>query len=161
MSIIIPYKGERLYNQEGAFITPKGEIIYTYGDHEKYSLDYCENCLTKEEQELYDLWLEGEGSHHWHRYADFMVLILQFDKVEIIRRECITTTSPIPHVKYYNYYLMDWNIDTTLCPKIYNYETKRFQFKENRDWYYDGIAEEEINNIKKRVKKEDRHLFFK
>ena len=41
MSLIIPYKEKELYDNEGAFIKPDGEIIYTYGLHETFSGKYC------------------------------------------------------------------------------------------------------------------------
>ena len=36
MSLIIPYE-EKLYSKEGAFINPNGEIIFTFGGHEKFA----------------------------------------------------------------------------------------------------------------------------
>lgn len=45
MSIIIPYKEKELYDNEGAFIKPDGEIIYTYGLHESFSSKYCNGDL--------------------------------------------------------------------------------------------------------------------
>ena len=35
MEIIIPYE-ERLNIEEGAFIDPDGNIIFTYGDHNSF-----------------------------------------------------------------------------------------------------------------------------
>lgn len=36
----IPYKDD-LYRKEGAYFNPSGEVIYTYGEHERYAADYC------------------------------------------------------------------------------------------------------------------------
>lgn len=37
---VIHYSDE-LYRKEGAFVSPNGKIIYTYGEHEKYAYNYC------------------------------------------------------------------------------------------------------------------------
>ena len=47
MSLIIPYKEKELYDNEGAFIKPDGEIVYTYGLHESFSREYCDGQLFK------------------------------------------------------------------------------------------------------------------
>ena len=157
MSLIIPYKEKELYNNEGAFIKPNGEIIYTYGLHEIFSKKYCNgdlynflyNCihpdsilsrydntslsewfeclkayynykgtiedideyssskLTSEQFKLYKLWLDKYEFSRSNLFSDFMVYLLEFDKVETVMRETITTTTPNSHIRFFNYYLMD------------------------------------------------------
>lgn len=181
MGLIIPYDST-LGNGDGAFISPSNEIILTYGAHERFSAKYCHGSnylsfdysdknedpfslskLTKEELELYKLWLE-ENEFCRKMHSDFMVYVLGFDKIETIMRRAITTTSRQPHTKYYNYYLMDWYIDEQ-SPMKYNEETGLFEYDEPENWitHYneDRKVEEEINEIKSKVLKKDRHHFFK
>ena len=40
MTTIIPYEN-MMEAKEGAFITPGGEMIFTYGEHENFARDYC------------------------------------------------------------------------------------------------------------------------
>lgn len=182
MNPIIPYDS-MLGNGDGAFITPSNEIILTYGEHERFAAKYCSgkdyfyssfsdkskdpyasSKLTKEQLELYKLWLEKNEYYRRKMYSDFMVFVLGFDKVETIMRRAITTTSRQPHVKYYNYYLMDWYIDKQ-TPMKYNIETGLFEYDEPQDWIMysneDRRIESEINEIKQNVLRKDRHHFFK
>ena len=79
-------------------------------------------------------------------------------------RRAITTTSRQPHIRFYNYYLMDWYIDKK-TPMKYNEKTGLFEYDEPKDWmiYYneDRKVEDEINEIKAKVLRKDRHHFFK
>ena len=213
MSLIIPYKEKELYGNQGAFIKPDGEIIYTYGLHETFSRKYCngnlynylyslihqdsilsqdvENSLeglfeylkiyrnfkgkieeineyssselTSEQLKLYKLWLDQYEFSKRNLYSDFMVYLLSFDKVETVMRETITTTNPNPHIRFFNYYLMDWFI-IDQPPMKYNSNTGLFEYDKN-NWYLgnseDKEAEDEIKEIKAKVLKKDRPLFFK
>ena len=213
MSIIIPYKEKELYDNEGAFIKPDGEMIYTYGLHESFSRKYCNGdlydslyrCiypdsflsqydntslseffeylkvyynykgtieemdeyssskLTQEQLKLYKLWLDKYEFSRRNLLSDFMVYLLSFDKVETVMRETITTTNPNPHIRFFNYYLMDWDIFEQ-PPMKYNNDTGLFEYDKD-NWYLgkneDKEAEEEIEEIKAKVLKKDRPLFFK
>lgn len=182
MNSIIPYD-PKLGNGDGAFIKPNNKIILTYGEHERFAAKYCSgkdylfynssdktkdpfslSKLTKEQLELYKLWLEKNEFYSRNMHSDFMVFILGFDKIETIMRRAITTTSRQPHIKFYNYYLMDWYIDKKY-PMKYNEEKGIFEYDEPKDWiiYYneDRKVESEINEIKQNVLKKDRHHFFK
>lgn len=205
MSIIVPYS-DKLYDNEGAFIKPNGEIVFTYGEHERFASNYCNGeeysylsrlrygntydpnafeeykkehnyqgkqedidvfsstKLTKEQLELYKLWLEDYDFSRWYDLSDFLVLLLSFDKIETVMRRCITTTNEQPHIRFYNYYLMDWYIKH-LTPMKYNRQTNRFEHDEKEDWLIryneDRKVAEEIDDIKAKVLKKDRHLFFK
>ena len=169
MSFIIPYKEKELINNEGAFIKPSGEIIFTFGGHERYAYDYCYGTsysstkLTKEQQELFEQWLDRYEFSKRNLYSDFMVHLLLFDKIETVMRETITTTNPSPHIRFFNYYLMDWNIIEQ--PQIkYNSDTGLFEYDINNSYLRnseDREAENEINDIKAKVLKKERPLFFR
>lgn len=206
MNLIVPYEEKELYNCEGAFIKPDGEIIYIiYGCHESFSMEYCNGLeysyllrlrsgdthdsnafedykkehnfqgnkedidvfsstkLTKEQLELYKLWKDKYEFSRKNLISDFMVYILQFDKLETMRRTTITTTNPNRHIRFFNYYLMDWNIDYE-SPMKYNRTTEQFEFDNEKNYLSsseDREAEEKIRKIKSTVKKRQRHLFFK
>lgn len=125
---------------------------------------YKSSKLTKEQLELYKLWLEENEFHRRKIYSDFMVYILGFDKVETIMRRTITTTNNSPHIRFYNYYLMNWNIEKQ-SPMKYNSEIKEFEYDEPKNWFImyneDRKYEEEINEIKRNVLVKDRHHYFK
>jgi hypothetical protein len=168
MSIIIPYD-KKLETNDGAFIEPNGKIIYTYGEHLRYAMDYCNGKnesaprMTKEELELYERYLDDFSFSRRYDYSDFLVLLLHFDKVETIMKKCITTSDLEPHVRFYNYYLMDWRVDNQL-PMRYDYESDRFVKCGSLDMVTsqeEREAEDSIENIKKKVLVKDRHLFFK
>lgn len=172
MSLIIPYKEKELINNEGAFIKPSGEIVFTAGNHEAYAHDYCcgsryssnnSTKLTKEQQELFEQWLDRYEFSKRNLYSDFMVYLLSFDKIEIVMREAITTTSLNPHIRFFNYYLMDWNIFEQ-PPMKYNCDTGLFEYDRNKSYLgnsEDKAAENEICEIKAKVLKKDRPLFFR
>jgi len=183
MSLIIPYD-DKFDRGDGAFISPSNEIILTHGEHERFAGKYCSGIdylfsrrsstkngdpfslskLTKEQLELYKLWLEKKECNKRKMHSDFMVFVLGFDKVETIMRRAITTTSNIPHIRFYNYYLMDWYIDKH-TPMKYNPEIGLFEYDEPKDWMIkyseDRKFEYEINEIKQKVLIKDRPLFFK
>ena len=204
MSIIIPYE-DKLYDNEGAFVDPNGKILFTYGNHLGFAMNYClgneynylnrlrygktydpnafedykRECnyqgrqedidvfsssqLKKEDLELLKKYLDDFVFSWRYNYSDFLVLLLHFDKIETVMRRCITTTDSQPHVRFYNYLLMDWRIDYQ-TPMRYNYEKNKFEWDEKLDWIVseeDKEFEEEIEEIKSRVLTKDRHLFFK
>lgn len=178
MSSIITYDFN-LGNGDGAFITPNNEIILTYGEHERFAAKYCSgrdlffsnksenpssSKLTKEQLELYKLWLQKNEFYRRKMHSDFMVFVLGFDKIETIMRRAITTTSRQPHIRFYNYYLMDWYIESHKR-RIYNEKTGHFEIDNSSDeiikYRKDREIADEINEIKSRVLKKDRHYFFR
>lgn len=119
--------------------------------------------LTRQELELYKKWLITHSNPETAFYADFLVYALAYDKVETLIKNVITTTAAEPHVRFYNFYLMDWHI----------YPQKRMVFDEEKNLFvsHDSIieisdendreAEEEIEEIKRKVLLKERPYFFK
>lgn len=180
MSLIIPYE-DKLDTCNGAVIKPNGSIIYTYGEHESFAKNYCRgkdyslltssmiegvdiyssSKLTKQQLELYKLWLRSEK---FPSNIDFMVYLLRFDKVGTLLGNAITTTNNKPHIRFYNYYLMDWYVDK-LSPMRFNKKTGTFEYNVEESYIQfddDEEAAEEIKKIKSTVLcKKDRRAFFK
>lgn len=177
MSRIVPYN-EDLYKNEGAFVYPSGEIVFTYGDHEGFARSFCigdslfctleelENSktskLSSEQRELFKHWIYEGDTDPRTKMSDFLVQFLSFDKIKTIGCKAIVTTSDCPHIRFFNYYLMDWHVQI-LNRLIYNREQRTFCAL-NKGWYQnpeDKRVEKEIEDIKRRVLIKDRHHFFK
>lgn len=164
MSKIILYDDSLEFGKT-AFITPNNKIILTDEKHEIYAQKYCKgNNLTKEELILYKYWLEQKDYNRGKIYSDFLVDVLGFDKILTIMRKTITTTSSNPHVRFYNYYLMDWFIDIR-NRYFYNESTGIFEPIQKDNFIIvseeDREMESEINDIKSKVKLKDRPYFFR
>jgi hypothetical protein len=192
MAIILPYE-DKLDMNDGAFIDPSGNILFTYGNHLDFAKNYCfgsefdylsyagsnneeENHIKEDSMDIFSLSKLNKkqlkllklylNDYHFllqHDLTDFLVLLLRFDKIEKLTKRYITTTNAQPHIRFYNYYLMEWRIENQK-PIKYNSDTKQFESDENFDWLVskeDMEAEGEIEEIKTRVLKKDRPLFFK
>ena len=171
MSLVLPYHDD-LAKYGGGFIHPNGQLIPVYGKHERMAKNYCEGMidspdsglkfiypqipfytcsqLTKQQLEIYKLWLKSREKHQEDLYSDFLVLCLGFDKVEIIKTHAITTSNSHPHIRLYNYYLMNWNIDV-LPKQLYNPSTKEFESSREISYsgdFLDSKYEEELDEIK-------------
>lgn len=134
-------------------------------DINKEDIDiFSSSSLTIEQLNLFKLWLKSHKLDYRTCYTDFLVYLLGFDKVENILKNTITTSNKYPHIRFYNYYLMDWNIDTHNSLK-YNPNTKLFEPLHHDNTfvasYLDREYEEEIYEIKSKVKLKDRPYFFK
>jgi len=119
--------------------------------------------LTKSQLLRYKKWLEKYKIDNKSLYADFLVFVLSYDKVETRISNLITTTALEPHVRFYNYYLMDWTINPQK-PLIYDAKEDFFHLQEDQipiSDYADREAEEEIEEIKAKVLLKDRPYFFK
>lgn len=134
---------------------------------EGYSSDidvFSSSKLTKDELNLFKLWLKCNNACKRNFYADFMVFVLGFDKVEKIMKNAITTTNSLPHVRFYNYYLMDWYVDLR-TPMVYDDTLGKFKYSDHFDFYIryneDEKVAEEIDEIKSYTLIKDRHLFFR
>lgn len=93
-----------------AFITPNNKIIIVDEKHEVFVQSYCEgdiNKLTKDELILYKYWLEQNDFNKRKMCSDFLVDVLGFDKIIKNISKTIATTTLFPHIRFYNYYLMD------------------------------------------------------
>ena len=170
MNKILSYD-HTLESQKNAFITPKNNIIIVDEGHEEFAENYCNGInlydidrLSIEELNLYKLWLNLNNFNKRGMSSDFLVDVLGFDKILKVMRKTITTTSLEPHVRFYNYYLMDWYIDIR---KRLAYDEKTGFFLEinKKEAFiissFDREMEEEINEIKSKVKLIDRKYFFR
>ena len=96
--------------------------------------------------------------------SDFLVDVLGFDKILTNMRKSITTTTLEPHMRFYNYYLMDWYIDIRKR-SVFNEEKGIFEFIEpdisSIKYIEERRLEDEIKDIKSKVKLKDRHYFLK
>ena len=136
---------------------------------------YRESQLTHQQVQDLMLWRRVNSNEYDEFWSDFLVFCLGFDKAGMNKEKVsddeqyidiptITSASNTPHIRFYNYYLMDWRID--ILPKeIYHPETDQFRV-ENKLGYLDNYADmeaaDEIEHVKQFVKKkEDRPLFFK
>ena len=126
--------------------------------------EYQSSKLTMEQLKLYKFWLEHYEMDRKDLHSDFMVHLLGYDKAVDLRRRIITTTDSHPHVKYFNYYLMGWDVEE-LSPMYYDKGTERFHFSKRENGLIrnleDRNAECEIDEIKANVLLKDRPLFFK
>lgn len=186
---IYPFKGHEVYAQEycnGKYFYElnriKGDALSgrrdefsmsdEYWNHlkkvlkyagEKKDVDvYLSSKLSKSELELYKLWVEEYEFTKNRLYSDFMNFVLGFDKVDTIMRHGISTTSPVPHVRFFNYYLMGWNI-WVHHPQVLDEKTGAFVSipRNNNHILEDREAEEEIENLKAKVLKKDLIYFLK
>lgn len=127
---------------------------------------FASSNLSKEQLVLLKKWLQEHERICRNLFADFMVFVARFDKIETVIRKAITTTSEQPYTRFYNYYLMDWYIDCFKPGMIFNEEKGRFEYQKKTDWMTiksleDNKVRDEIDEIKANVLKKDRHHFFK
>lgn len=145
---------------KNAFITLSNEIKVV-DNHLEYAIEYCSH-LTSSDLILYKNWITLAKKYNNNMDLDFIVLVLSFDKLHTNISNNITTTSFQPHIKYYNYYLMDYYID--LRNKLI-YDNGVFKEVNREDYIIkteqDREVEDEINDIKRKVKKEDRIYFMR
>ena len=162
MSGSIPYISN-IEILSGAFVTLKNEIILVHGKHEMVAEKICNNRLPDIDRKLFELWKKSNQKLGISREEDFLIYVALYDKIENVVKRRITTASQTPYERYFNYCLMDWNINRKR-PLIYNPETEKFE-KLHTGWEYtnyeDLEAQAEAEEIKKNVPYEDRHLFFK
>lgn len=161
MGIVLPYRDEFAKFNEGAFITYKGEFLPVKGNHELFAKWYCNNNLDAYQSKLYNAWLNIFKNKNV-QFSDFLVFVLYFDKVENIIPNMITTTTKEPHQRFFNYYLMDWQIETKNHLR-YNVSKGIFEPDTNIliEQEEDREAQYEIEEIKSQTLKRERNLFFK
>ena len=163
MNTIIPYNND-IIKSDGAIITPKDDIMLISDNHDIFAKKYLENIdnLNKEELILLNAWLKN-NNEIIKTYLDFMIYVLGYDKIQTKFTKSIVTTTNIPHIKYYNYYLMDWYIDINK-KIIYNEKNNTFEKEIITDpikFYKDKELQEEIFDIKSKILKKERYLFYK
>lgn len=187
MGIILPYKNE-LVHGNGGFISLNGEIKQCHATniHEKlankiccgsisqfrfikglsrYEITYDEydGALSKQDFEIFKIWMSEHYKNNISFYgacSDFLLHVIGYDKVEVNR--AITTSNNEPHIRFYNYYLLD-HLILHLPKKIYNEELGKFITEK---YIYiptdeDIEMEKEINEIKEKVPIKERKLFLR
>ena len=156
---VIPY----IEDPKQCFIRIDGKILYVESSHEEFAKYYCNNKLTDREKRIYELWKEKYNTNDRDIYSDFLIKSLFYDKINTKLKRLIITSSYIPHVRFYNYYLMDWNINI-IDKLVYDEQRGMFIEKENRINYYSLIDEEnkeEIESIKEKTLVKDRYFYMK
>lgn len=123
---------------------------------------YLSSKLNQDELKLYKLWMQEYEFTKNHLYSDFLNFVLGFDKVDTIMRHGISTTSPTPHVRFFNYYLMGWNVWVHPL-QVFDEKTGAFFSipRNNNHVLEDREAEEEIEELKAKVLKKDLIHFLK
>ena len=161
MNVIIPYK--KIEKNTQSFIRPDGKFLYVEKSHEEFAKYYCENYLRGKEIDIYEKWLEICNPTKKEIYADFLIKTLSYDKINTKIINQIVTSSLLPHIRFYNYYLMDYKI--TIFQKII-YDQIKQDFIERENLYVlnsflDEETEEEIENIKSKTLVLDRYNYLK
>lgn len=115
------------------------------------------------EYNLFKLWKNSPDFNG--KYIDFLIYILGFDlfkTMESTNFKEIITTEDFPHIKYFNYYLMEWSIKN-YKRKVYDQATNSFIDLEKQEHSLDIECEylEEIQEIKRKVLLKDRSKYFK
>lgn len=124
--------------------------------------EYISSNLDDDELELYRIWDKKDP----YNSTSFLVQVLGWDKIETSIIKSISTSSDKPHIRFYNYYLMDWEIGI-FKRLIYDYDSKKFILADEKKEFSlsnhkDNSYEEELNHIKKHVKsKRIRNSYFK
>lgn len=149
-----------------------GRSCYSFEDYKRdYNFNgsreeidiFSSSKLTKEQLIILKKWLQKNERFATSVLSDFMTYVIKYDKIETIRRKSITTTSNQPYTRFYNYYLMDWNIDCLKPGYIFNEETGCFEFaqRDNIAVGNDREVKSELDEIKANVLRKDRYHFFK
>ena len=149
------------------FPKDKQDLIYDFIKKEHYLENIISNFNIpienyKQEFEKVYLW-KNSKSFNEYEYSDFLVYILGFDKFNAMFKtmnKIILTTDNNPYFRFYNYCLMDFVIER-YSKKEYNENKFDFVFKDKEILTLDSSYEDEISEIKEKVLKKDRQLFFK
>ncbi len=189
MSIIIPYDEELIYGN-GGYISLNGEISYCPNPraHEEIARFICcgpfnekrfvkslnkkelnydiyNGKLNRYQFEIFKIWMEEHYKNNISFYgacSDFLLHVIGYDKTETVNNGAITTCNDNPHVRLFNYYLLD-HLILHLPRKIYNqelgiFETEKYIYTPSDE---DIEMEKEIKEIKQKVPIKERKLFLK
>ncbi len=159
MNKILPFID---FTNKKAFIKKDGEIIYIEGKHEDYVEEYIKRINDKEKI-LYELWMKKYNIKSNDIQEDFLVKVLSYDKVNFKADNIIVTSSLVPHMRFYNYYLMDYSINA-YSKLIYNEEANDFfetSYMYGINAYQDDEYAEEIREIKGKTLLKNRYIFLK
>ena len=169
MERVIPYL-ENILATKGGFVLPNNKIVFVQNNHDEYASEFCFKLLrdklelnfTRQELDLYKYLLTKYRTICGNNDLDFLVLCLGFDKIETILSKTITTTSMEPFIKFYNYYLMDWDIE--MVNKLV-YAEQVNKFLENKIISIESIndreAKEELDDLRIKILKKEKYYLFK
>ena len=129
---------------------------------------FINTSLTDNELALFLKWYNLYLNDRDYICSDFLVQVLNWDKVETIQSKAIYTSNIKKNIRFYNYILMNWTI-VTIPKLIYdensnsfnevdsnNYDTFSYQNRDELDLSY------ELSNIKKKVKsRSELELYFR
>ncbi len=158
---LLEIKSGRSYDPYYTFEDYKREHNYQ-GRQE--DIDVFESShLTEEELELFKKCFYDNDFFDYYTFVDFLVYVSHFDMVIPLTRHIVTIDLE-PHIRFYNYYLMDWEIQREV-PKEVRFDEKRNRLAligtgadvTQRD--YDFKAEIEVE--KSKFLRKDRYLCFK
>ena len=189
MSKIIPYDEELVYG-DGGFIYPSGKIQHCYitNIHEEIADKICfgtilrtrfikeltinevkfneyDGELNEYQFEVFKIWVTEHFKNHISLYGascDFLLYVLGFDKAEAVRNRAISTCNNDPHVRLFNYYILDNKI-IHLPKKVFNevtgtFDTAEFLYVPSDE---DIEMEKEIKEIEAKVPVKERKLFLR
>ena len=152
----------------GAKIGPiQSNIVFSLAKDEYgkqlQSIDvFSTSKLCVKDLEKLKVWLDNHNGNN--TYSDFLVYALSFDKVERKVNKLITSTAVDPHIRFFNYYLMEWRIENPNDTILLNANSPEFEFQQSNFEFRsndDVDAEQEILEITSRVPLTKRPLYFK
>lgn len=125
---------------------------------------FLSSALTEEEVKLFLKYREEFEFERSDYCSDFMVEVFGIDKVSTVSNYQISTIKKQPHIYYFNYIIMGFDIDIC-CPMNFNTENDRFQYETATVSYKEKLQDDEYkdeaNEIIRKEPVKDRHLFFK
>jgi len=150
------YKSQNLY-----YPGEDKEIFKHYNIEKIEDLNpYISSFLSQEDINKYIKWQElvlydDAWEVYWQEMNSiFLNRFLRYDKLETIRRQTITTTTPFMHLRFFEYFVMGYNIDSVCF--FYFDENGEIQYKDPaydkypgwiKDFHANERCRETINRI--------------
>ncbi len=171
---------DKLVNSSGCFLLPNNMIISNGEFHEATAKSFCSGDtislydinlertkdnirISNKQLDLLNQYIKYAYKHQMIKdlYSNFLVQVLNFDRIRLSSANCIVTSSDECYSKFYNYYLMEHDI--VQMPKLIYHEN---DFVINSQYNNEVYAEEykifnNLEKIKTLVKKDERSGYFK
>lgn len=173
---IIPYN-QGLKHVSGCFLLPDNTLIHASTQHEihaqsilnntgfseKYDLNF--NAVgqslkfNENELDLFKKYLKfiKESNQYLDVYSNFLVQVLEFDRMRLNTTNTIVTANSNPYTKFYNYFLMEHEIQQ--IPKLILKNDKFDYFYEIEEKEFEVY--EELQLKKKMIRYNQRYQYFK